>query len=136
MGWVSNFEVVVDFINCAGEDEKMNISLDHRDEIVKRLTQDLVEEMEKNGVTEADLPKIADFILEKVDKAQNHNELITLLDQLSAKWPFFETVEQLERGEVRELMEDSAEKDLLKLARAGKIEEVIRFSKKLMKSSN
>ncbi|HSX18621.1 MAG TPA: hypothetical protein VLE91_00645 [Candidatus Saccharimonadales bacterium] len=120
MGWVSNFEVVVDFINCAGEDEKMNISLDHRDEIVKRLTQDLVEEMEKNGVTEADLPKIADFILEKVDKAQNHNELITLLDQLSAKWPFFETVEQLERGEVRELMEDSAEKDLLKLARAGR----------------
>ena|SRR5579872_1937973 len=111
----------------------MNITLEHRDEIVKRLTQDLVEEMDKNGLTEADLPKIADFILEKVDKAKNHDELIALLDELSAKWPFFETVEQLERGEVRELMEDSAEKDLLKLAKAGKVEEVIRFSKSLMK---
>lgn len=112
----------------------MHITLEHRDEIVKRLTVDLVEEMEKDGVKEEDLPPIADFILEKVDKAKNHSELINLLDELSAKWPFFETVEQLERGEVKELLEDKVEKDLLRLAKAGKAEDVIRFAKSVMKA--
>lgn len=111
----------------------MIISLEHREEIVQRLTRDLVEEMEKNGVSEADLPQIADFILEKIDKAQNHNELIALLDELSQKWPFFETVEQLERGEVKELIEDKVEKDLLTLAKAGRAEDVIRLAKSVMK---
>lgn len=111
----------------------MDINTDHRNDIIKRLTRDLLDAMEKNQVTEADLPQIADFILEKVDKAQNHELLIKLIDELSQKWSFFEKVEQLERGEVKEHTEDKAEKDVLMLVKSGRTEEAINLAKSVMK---
>ena len=110
----------------------MDLDSNHKEELIKRLTRNLLDAMEKNEIGEDDLPAVADFILEKVDKAQNHAELIALLDELSAKWTFFDNIEQLERGEVKESAENNAEKDVLSLVKGGKVEEAIKLSKSVM----
>ncbi|MDZ4209963.1 MAG: hypothetical protein U1C56_02175, partial [Candidatus Curtissbacteria bacterium] len=80
-----------------------------------------------------DLPLIANFVLNNIDTDQNHDQLIAHLDELSKRWPFFEKVEQLERGEVKEANEDRVEKNVLIMVKAGQTEQAISLAKSVMK---
>ncbi|MDP2632933.1 MAG: hypothetical protein Q8P25_04415 [Candidatus Curtissbacteria bacterium] len=113
--------------------ELVDVSNSHRDEILKKIVKDLVMAMENNSVTEADLPLIANFVLNNIDTDQNHDQLIAHLDELSKRWPFFEKVEQLERGEVKEANEDRVEKNVLIMVKAGQTEQAISLAKSVMK---
>lgn len=107
----------------------MDVSATHRTDVLKKIVSDLVVAMEQNKVTEEEVSKIATFALEKVDKTTNHDELIKLLDEMSKQWPFFENIEQIERGEVKEVLEDKVEIEVLNLAKNRKIEEAIALAK-------
>lgn len=107
----------------------MEVTEEHKKQIERKIAEVMITALEDGKVGEADLPTIATFVLEKIDKAQNHDELIKSLDELSAKWPVFENLEQIERGEVSEASEDTVEKGVLKLAKSGQVEEAINLAK-------
>ena len=107
----------------------MDVTADHKIEIERKILKEIINALENNKVTEAELPNIADFVITHIDPVQNHDQMIKFLDELSAKWPFFESLEQLERGEVTEAKEDRVEQEVLNLAKSGKVTEAINLAK-------
>ena len=107
----------------------MEVSAEHKTEIEKKILKEIINALENDKVTEAELPDIADFVITHIDAAQNHEQMIKFLDELSQKWPFFEGLEQIERGEVTEAKEDQVEQEVLNLAKSGKVTEAINLAK-------
>jgi len=107
----------------------MEVTDEHRTEIERKILKAIINALENNQVTEEDLPNIADFVLARIDDCKNHDQLIKFLDELSQKWPFFEGLEQIERGEVTEAKEDQVEQEVLNLAKSGKVTEAINLAK-------
>src|SRR3989344_6534746 len=92
----------------------LDVSDEHKKEIEAKIVEDIVFGLESNKISETDLPRIADFVLGKIDNIQNHEELVSFLNELSEKWPVFDNLEEVERGEVKDSEEGQAEKDVLK----------------------
>src|SRR3989338_546535 len=107
----------------------MDVTADHKIEIERKILKEIINALENDKVTEAGLPDIADFVITHIDTVQNHEQMIKFLDELSQKWPFFEGLEQIERGEVTEAHEDKIEQDVLNLAKSGKVTEAISLAK-------
>lgn len=107
----------------------MEVTARHKEEIEKKIIEGIIDALENDKVAEAELPEVADFVLARIDQIQNHDQLVKFLDELSAKWPFFEGLEQIERGEVTEAKEDQVEQEVLKLAKSGKVNEAINLAK-------
>jgi len=107
----------------------MDVTADHKIEIERKILKEIINALENDKVTEAGLPDIADFVITHIDPVQNHEQMIKFLDELSQKWPFFEGLEQIERGEVTEAHEDKIEQDVLNLAKSGKVTEAISLAK-------
>ena len=105
------------------------MTADHKIEIERKILKEIINALENDKVTEAGLPDIADFVITHIDPVQNHEQMIKFLDELSQKWPFFEGLEQIERGEVTEAHEDKIEQDVLNLAKSGKVTEAISLAK-------
>ena len=107
----------------------MDVTTQHKTEIERKILKEIINALENEKITEAELPDIADFVISHIDPVQNHDQMIKFLDELSQKWPFFESLEQLERGEVFEAHEDKIEQEVLNLAKSGKVTEAINLAK-------
>lgn len=101
----------------------------HKTEIERKILKEIINALENEKVTEDELPDIADFVITHIDTVQNHEQMIKFLDELSAKWTFFEGLEQIERGEVTEAKEDQVEQEVLTLAKSGRVSEAISLAK-------
>ena len=101
----------------------------HIEGVERKLLVDLMKQMETKEFTDEEIKEMSTFVLEKVDSAKDNNELIAVLDELSKKWPFFENIEQLERGIVGDVHEDIVTNNVLELAKNGNIEEAIAMAK-------
>lgn len=107
----------------------MDVTAAHKTEIERKILEAIINAFENNQVAEAELPTISDFVLTRIDQIQDHEQLVKFLDELSAKWPFFDNIEQLERGEVTEAKEDQIEQKVLEMAKSGKVDEAINLAK-------
>ncbi len=101
----------------------------HIEKVDRRLLESLITAIEADKINDEELPVLANFVLEKIDSTKNHEQLIKGLEELSAKWPIFDNIEELERGEVQEAKEDKVEQDVLNLAKNGRVEEAISLAK-------
>ena len=83
----------------------------------------IVEQMGKGlrdgKLKEEDLPIIADFVLNSIDKIKTHDEIIGLLSHLSVKWSVFSEIATMEEGKLKKLLEKKTAEDMLKLIQAG-----------------
>jgi len=102
---------------------------EHVKEIERKILEAIVQGLERKQLLAADIPEIANFVLAKVAKCNSHNELISGLDELSQKWPIFKGILQLEQGEIAEAKEDSAEEEVLRLAKTGQVDAAINLAK-------
>ena len=107
----------------------MDVTAQHKTEIERKILKEIINALENEKLTEAELPDIADFVITHIDPVQNHEQMIKFLDELSAKWPFFDNIEQLERGEVTEAKEDQVEQKVLEMAKSGRVDEAINLAK-------
>lgn len=107
----------------------MDVSPLHKDEIERRILLKVADGLEENKLTESELPSIADFVLANIDHATDHDKMIKFLDDLSSRWPVFENIEQMERGEVLEANEVKVEQEVFRLAKAGQVEDAIKLAK-------
>ncbi len=76
--------------------------------------------LEKKQVTEADLPKIADYVLKNIEPIASEDQLFAFLDELSLRWPIFENIRQVERGIINQFLEKQLAQQALKLIQSGK----------------
>lgn len=107
----------------------MKITQNHKDEMEKKLVECIVLALENNSLQESELPQIANLILDKIDNIKTQTELISLLEELSSRWPIFKNIELLENGELKEQKENVAIQDVLELAKSGKIDDAIDLAK-------
>lgn len=112
----------------------MDISQQHKEEIERKIIESIIVNLEENKLPQEELPIIADFVLGKIDTVKNHDELVIFLTELSTKWPIFTNITSIEKGEVKEKVEDKVAEDVLNLAKSGKIDEAIGLAKTMTES--
>ena len=105
---------------------------DHKKNLERMIIDTMTNSLEKQKLAESELQTISKFVLEHIDRINNHQQLVSFVDQLSAKWPIFLTIDQIERGEEKKFTETEAAKTMLNLIKNGKSNEALIFSRKLI----
>lgn len=123
-----------DKMRILDQNEIVEINQEYKEKIEKYLLDTIVVCLDKGTLKEADLAQVADFVLERIDLVNNQEELIQFLNDLSAKWPVFDDIKELTKGEVKEVREDKAETTVLDAAREGDVEEAINLAKGAMEN--
>lgn len=107
----------------------MIFSAEHK-ELIERQTLDVIATaLDRNELTEAGIPPISRFILNRIDSIHNTDELILFLQDLSVKWPMFKGVLDIEKGKLHTVLEKKAVSDISTLTHNGNIEEAIHVAK-------
>jgi hypothetical protein len=109
----------------------MDVTESHLVEIEKSIIEVIVRSLEEQKLSEQDLPKIAEFVLNGIKNIKDHEQIVAFLYGLSSNWPVFDHLEEIERGEMQDTIEDKGEKEVLSLAKNGNIEEAIRLAKSM-----
>lgn len=107
--------------------------MDFTEERKKNLENNLVETMlaglDREEITQEDLPVIATFILDRIDTITSQDDLMQFLRDIAAQWQIFSRILVLESGELKEQKEGQVAQGVLSLAKVGKIEEAISLAK-------
>lgn len=109
--------------------ENVELTKEYKEEVEKNIVEVVIAELKGNNLEQSELPLIADFVLEKIDKIEKQDELLNFLQELSSRWPIFSKIEALEKGKVKDSEEDQVTRNVLNLAKTGKIEEAIDLAK-------
>ena len=107
----------------------MDVDLEHKKKIYNDIVEVIITALEKNELSSSEIPKIANFVLVQIDAVNNHEDLITFLKNLSNKWPIFENIEEIEKGEVKDQKEEEVAEGVLQMAKSGNVEEAINLAK-------
>lgn len=107
----------------------MDVSEEKLTNIQSAIVEKIAQALEEEKVAEDELPEIATFVLEKTNNITTEEQLLLFLDDLAQKWPFFEPIEELEKGREREKGEEQVVEDVLKLAKSGQINEAVDLAK-------
>lgn len=75
---------------------------DHKNKVGKDIVNQLIFLLEQKKITTDEVSKISDFVLSKIHEVKNHEELIVFLNDLVKKWPAFNNILSLEKGEETE----------------------------------
>ena len=73
---------------------------EEKEKIEGEIVEMIAEALQKNVITTEDTAKIADFVLTKIKNVNSHEELLGFLAELSHKWPLFQTILDIEKGEI------------------------------------
>lgn len=101
----------------------------HKNDLEKRIVETVITSLEKNSLEESQLAEIADFVLGRIDTIQTQEELIAFLNELSFKWPLFSNLSLIEKGDVKDKVEDEVAEGVETLAQTGKIDDAIDLAK-------
>lgn len=107
----------------------MEITLEYKNEVERKIVEIVMQALERGMLQQQDLPPIGEFVLDRIDKIKNHQELFQFLDDLSHKWSIFDPLLTLEKGRVKDAKEDEVFRNVLTMAKSGKVEEAISLAK-------
>lgn len=109
---------------------------ENRKDLEERIVEMMLAGLDKDEISEEDLPDISDYVLSKIDYVQNHEQLMNFLRELSSKWKVFSPILVIESGEAREKKENAVGQEVLNLAKSGKIEEALNLAKTVTGGTN
>lgn len=101
------------------------IDEEQKNRIGQELTLRLARAIKEKEISVIEAPLISKFILENIDKIQNHEELNKFLTKLTDDWPFFANILELELGKEKELFEKDKIEEIQRLIHANKIDEAL-----------
>ncbi len=107
----------------------MQFTEHHKEEVERRIVEAMIRGLEESKLTTHETTIIAGLVLERIDAITTQDALAEFLTELSAKWPIFQPLMQIELGKVRSVLEQKIAHDVLQLANSGNIEEAIRLAK-------
>lgn len=131
-----NNPILLDIERVTINNEVMDLSIEHKKEVQRRIMDTLLTAYEKLEITKADFDEISKFILEKDPAIQTHHDLIVFLRELTGKWKIFSFVLTLENGEVSKVEENKAVKQIEDLTQEGKIDEALEATRRIVKNIN
>ncbi len=112
----------------------MDLSLEHKKEVQKRIMEILLGKYEKMELSQSDFEEISRFIVDKDQAINNHHDLIVFLRELTAKWSIFSFVLTLENGEVKQFEESKKVEEIEALTREGNIDEALEATRRILKN--
>lgn len=71
----------------------------HKNKVGQQIALRLARAIGKKEISLIETPYVSRFILDRVDDIKTQEEMIGFLTELTQKWPFFEEVLALEKGE-------------------------------------
>lgn len=98
---------------------------DYRERIGTTLATRLNDAYAQGAVSQEESPVVAQFILDKIDTLNNHEELMAFLEELANKWPVFGPVLVLERSMDSEEKNSETVNQAEQLIKENKIEEAL-----------
>lgn len=101
----------------------------HRKEILQRIVERTIIELEQKKFDVLDLPKIGEFALDTISTATDHTELLVYLEEFVEKWPQFTSIRDIEKAEIEQSSERDVAEQVLQLSKEGKIEEAVALAK-------
>lgn len=116
-------------------DREMNndITIRHRNEILERIVDRTIIELEQKNIEVSDLPKIGDFVLSNISEVKDHSQLLVHLEELVQQWPGFVSILNMEKAEIEQSKEDGVAEKVLRLSKEGKIEEALALARTITK---
>ena len=114
----------------------MDLSIEHKKEVQRRIMETLLTAYEKLEIKKADFDAISKFILERDPAIKTHHDLIVFLRELTANWNIFSFVLTLEDGEVKKIEENKAVEQIEDLTQEGKIDEALEAARRIVKNIN
>lgn len=104
--------------------------------LIEKETVDLlISALDKEEITEEELPFICDYILTKTDEIEDHAEVMPFLRELADRWRIFTPLLVKQSGEIKEKAEGEVAAGVLTLAQVGKIEQAIKLAKTMTEKS-
>lgn len=97
--------------------------------IEQEVVDTLVASLDKEAISEQELPTIADYVLTHIDNLKTKDEIMPFLRQLSEKWRIFTPLLVMHSGEIKEKQEGKVAKDVLSLAQLGRLDQAIKLAK-------
>lgn len=107
----------------------MQVTEHHKEEVERRIVEAMIRGLEEGKLTTQESSTIAGIVLGRVDTIATQDAMAEFLTELSAKWPIFQPLMQIELGKVRSILEQKIAHDVLQLAHSGNIEEAIKLAK-------
>lgn len=102
----------------------------YREKIGTSLTLRLNDAYAQGVLSEDETPVIAQFILDRIDKVNNHQELLSFLEELSNKWPLFGPVLMIEKSQKNEENNQQSVDKIEQLIKENKIDEALNVAEK------
>lgn len=107
----------------------MDVTPQRITDIQSSIIDKMADALEKGDILEDDLPEMARFVLDRTKQITKEEELLIFLDDLAREWPFFQPVENLEKGRAKEELEEQIVEDVLQLAKNGQISQAVDLAK-------
>lgn len=95
----------------------------------------LISSLDKEMVTEEEIPEIADYVLTQIDSMKTPAEVMPFLRTLSEKWRIFTPLLVSHSGEIKHKAEGKVAKDVLSLAQLGRLDQAIKLAKTMTEQS-
>ena len=94
-----------------------------------QITEIIINAIDKEELTTDQAREITAFWLPRVKSITAEDALATLVEDLSARWPMFNSVVIIEQGEIRSEDEKKITEEVISLVKDGKIEEAVQLAK-------
>jgi hypothetical protein len=91
----------------------------HKLDLEKKITEEIINQYEKQAMSNQEMADLAQFILERYEKITNHEELVNFMNELENQSPFFKNLATIEKGEDAKSAEQDAAKQALELLQSG-----------------
>lgn len=100
-----------------------------KEQVQGKILQEISDDLKKGELSSDETTKIAGFVQEKIKLVNDRNELLAFLKELSDKWPIFNNIYQVEKGEEEQKKDVQAAEKAKELIKEGKLDEAISVAK-------
>ena len=111
----------------------MDFTQDHKEKIERSIVDIIANALDAGQITTEETSAVADFVLDRIDKVTNRQELIEFLGALREKWPVFSTLEEQGEGELQDIVDEEVADGVELLIKHGKLEKALALVKSITK---
>ncbi|MEK9176303.1 MAG: hypothetical protein AAB520_02550 [Patescibacteria group bacterium] len=101
----------------------------HKEQVEKQIVDMGIDKYGDGTISKEELSKIADFVVEGMEKVKTQQDLSEFLAFLASRWSFFQNLVTIEQGAVKEASDKQVYTGALDLAKHGRIDEAVKLAK-------
>lgn len=111
----------------------MDFTQEHKEKIERQILEIMANALDSGQLTTEDSSVVANFVLDRIDKVANHQELLEFLGVLGEKWPVFSTLKEQGEGKIQDSVNEEVADGVELLIKHGKLEKALALVKSITK---